>query len=98
MITILKHIVIRIGAIALIVYLFLTLAEKFKPETTGNYPSLGFILSVFGIGALLTLIISGGLIIESILLYKKKKITLLAINLILLVVFGILLSICVPKL
>ena len=77
---IVKHIIIRIGITGLLVYLFYIGTEYFAPETTGSYPSMGFMLAVFGVGIVVILLILGAFIADTVYLHAKKKFILRNIN------------------
>lgn len=80
MISILKHFVIRVGAIGFIVFLFIYFTDKFNPTDSGQYPAMGFLLAVFAIAAVLALMIVGLLFAETVYLILKKKYDLVSIN------------------
>lgn len=91
------HTLTRIGSLALIFYLFLTITKKLAPKTSGNYPSMGFLIAFLGIGSVLILIIFGLLIADSINLHKKKELLLRNISLAIILIFIIFLWYYIPK-
>ena len=77
---ILKHLIIRVGCIGILIYLFFTVTAYFAPKTTGSYTSMGFMLAVFGVGLVLILLILGATIADTIYLHAKRKFILRNIN------------------
>lgn len=94
---IIKHIITRIGIIGLLIYLFFISTDHFAPETTGSYPSMGFVLAFFGVGIILILIILGAFIADTVYLHTKKKFILRNINFGIITLFGIILLLIYDK-
>jgi hypothetical protein len=94
---ILKHILSRAGSLALVIYLFGVVSEKMAPQTSGNYPSMGFMLAVFGIGSVLILLIIGLLLADTINLHRKKKLILRNCSLLIIGLFLVFLWFYIPK-
>jgi uncharacterized membrane protein YidH (DUF202 family) len=94
---IVKHIIIRTGSLALVVYLFGVISIKMALQTSGNYPSMGFMLAVFGIGSVLILLIMALLLADTINLHRKKKLILRNCSLIIIGFFVVFLWFYIPK-
>jgi hypothetical protein len=94
---ILKHMLTRAGSLALVIYLFDLISKKMAPETSGNYPSMGFMLAIFGIGSVLILLFMALLLADTINLHRKKKLFLRNCSLLIIGLFLVFLWFYIPK-